>query len=137
MPKNSLKILFSGFNINENRLNLHENGNLLFITRIILTENGKKNIEEIKKLLETLEIKRDVALLIRDIDELLLDNLTKYSKELKKKSDGLDNMPYLRPYLALFWEYKAILKSFKLTWTLYLKKIENQSELIFLISCQK
>lgn len=114
MPKNSLKILFSGFNINENRLNLHENGNLLFITRIILTENGKKNIEEIKKLLETLEIKRDVALLIRDIDELLLDNLTKYSKELKKKSDGLDNMPYLRPYLALFWEYKAILKSFKI-----------------------
>ena len=93
-------------------IDIEQNGNLLFITRIIIYEAIVQKNEEIKlqKLLQLLNIKRPALLLVKDIDEFLQNKAIIFDKELKKKMDGLDNVPFLRPYLALFWQYKSILK---------------------------
>ncbi len=97
-------------------IDIEQNGNLLFITRIIIYEAIVQKNEEIKlqKLLQLLNIKRPALLLVKDIDEFLQNKAIIFDKELKKKMDGLDNVPFLRPYLALFWQYKSILKIHKI-----------------------
>ncbi|MGJ0457050.1 hypothetical protein NG782_10160 [Aliarcobacter cryaerophilus] len=105
MKNENLRKLFGNIDI-------EQNGNLLFITRIIIYEAIVQKNEEIKlqKLLQLLNIKRPALLLVKDIDEFLQNKAIIFDKELKKKMDGLDNVPFLRPYLALFWQYKSILK---------------------------
>ena len=97
-------------------IDVAQNGNLLFIARIIIYEAVLDNQEAIKleKLLQLLEIKRPAPLLIRDIDEFLKNKVTIFDKDMKKEMDGFDNVPFLRPYLALFWQYKSILNSYKI-----------------------
>lgn len=92
-------------------LNVTQNGNLLFIARIVIYEAILHNQEyKIDELLQLLEIKRPALLLIKDIDDFLKNKATIFDKEMRKKMDGFDNVPFLRPYLALFWQYKYILK---------------------------
>ena len=97
-------------------IDIEQNGNLLFITRIIIYKSVLHKNEEImlEELLQFLNIKRPAPLLVRDIDEILQNKSTTFDKEMKKKLDGLDDVPFLRPYLALFWQYKVILKSHKI-----------------------
>lgn len=93
-------------------IDVQQNGNLLFIIRIILYETiQNKQENKLNELLELLEIKRSPLLLIKDIDEILQNKATYFDKEMKKKMDGLEKIIFLRPYLALFWQYKTILKS--------------------------
>ena len=85
-------------------IDIEQNGNLLFITRIIIYKSVLHKNEEImlEELLQFLNIKRPAPLLVRDIDEILQNKSTTFDKEMKKKLDGLDDVPFLRPYLALF-----------------------------------
>ena len=104
---------------------VQQNGNLLFIIRIILYETiQNKQENKLNELLELLEIKRSPLLLIKDIDEILQNKATYFDKEMKKKMDGLEKIIFLRPYLALFWQYKTILKSHDI----YLDDIFEKSE---------
>ncbi|MCT7528504.1 hypothetical protein N5T79_05050 [Aliarcobacter cryaerophilus] len=93
-------------------IDVAQNGNLLFITRMIIHEAvlHNKEVNKLGELLQLLKIKRPALLLVRDIDEILQNKATTFDKEMKKKMDGLDDVPFLRPYLALFWQYKSILK---------------------------
>lgn len=92
-------------------LDVTQNGNLLFIARIVIYEALHDNQGyKFDELLQLLGIKRPALLLIKDIDEFLQNKATIFDKEMRKKMDGLDNVPFLRPYLALFWQYKYILK---------------------------
>lgn len=104
MLKNkSLEILFGNIDV-------LKNGNLLFIARIVISELIQLQKDKVlKDLLNLLNITRDTPLLLRDIDEILQNKSTIFDKDMKKKADGLDNVPYLRPYLALFWQFKTIL----------------------------
>ena len=93
-------------------IDVQQNGNLLFIIRIILYETiQNKQENKLNELLELLEIKRSPLLLIKDIDEILQNKATYFDKEMKKKMDGLEKIIFQKLYLALFWQYKTILKS--------------------------
>lgn len=94
-----------------NNIDILQNGNLLFIARIIISEViHQKEDKLLDALLELLKITRPAPLLLRDFDDILQKGLTIFDIDMKKKMDGFNKIPYLRPYLALFWQYKSILK---------------------------
>ena len=69
-------------------LDVTQNGNLLFIARIVIYEALHDNQGyKFDELLQLLGIKRPALLLIKDIDEFLQNKATIFDKEMRKKME--------------------------------------------------